>query len=132
MRMALPWHISVMSLAGAEAMFDDHEGLQEKVKHNNKWMDRFYEEFKKIGLKPFKAHGNYMLIDANDFGYTSQEIYDMAFAMKVAVKTIPPIHGKPGYFRITPGTDEENERCLEVMKKIFAKQKGRVERKLKN
>ena len=29
-RLALPWHISVMSLAAAEAMLDDKEGLQEK------------------------------------------------------------------------------------------------------
>ena len=29
-----------------------------------------------------------------------------------------------GYFRITPGTDEENKRCIEVMKKIFSKKKG--------
>lgn len=41
-------------------------------------MDRFYDEFVRVGLKPFKAHGNYMLVDANDFGYTSKEIYDMA------------------------------------------------------
>ncbi len=123
-KMALPWHISVMSLAAANAMLDDKESLKKKVEHNNRWMDRYYEEFKKMGLKPFKAHGNFMLIDANEFGYTSKEIFNMAFAMKVSVKTIGTIHGQSGYFRITPGTDEENERCLEAMKKIFSKKKG--------
>ncbi len=123
-RMALPWHISVMSLAAAEAMLDDKESLREKVEYNNRWMERFYDEFTKMGLKPFPAHGNYMLVDANDFGYTSQEIYDMAMERKVAVKTIPPIHGKPGYFRITPGTEEENERCIKVLKEIFSRKKG--------
>jgi len=123
-KMALPWHISVMSLAAANAMLDDKESLKKKVEHNNRWMDRYYEEFQKMGLKPFKAHGNFMLIDANDFGYTSKEIFNMAFAMKVSVKTIETIHGQSGYFRITPGTDEENTRCLKAIKKIFSKKKG--------
>jgi len=123
-RMALPWHISVMSLAAAEAALDDKESLMEKVNYNNRWMERFFDEFTKIGLKPFKPHGNYMLVDANDFGYTSQEIYDMALERKVALKTIPPIHGKPGYFRITPGTEEENERGIKVIREIFSKKKG--------
>ncbi len=123
-RMALPWHISVMSLAGAEAMFDDKESLNMKVEHNNGWMKRFAEEFTKWGLKPYDPHGNYMLVDANAFGYSSQEIYNMAFAKNVALKTIPAIHGQNGYFRITPGTNEENERCLVVLKEIFSKKKG--------
>jgi len=123
-RMALPWRISVMALAGAEAMLDDAASLKEKIKHNNEWMARFYKELKALGLKPFEAHGNFMLVDANDFGYTSKEIYDMAFALKVAMKTISTLHGKAGYFRITTGTEEENKRCLEVLKKIFSKKKG--------
>jgi histidinol-phosphate aminotransferase len=123
-KLALPWHISVMALAGAEAMLDDKESLREKVKHNNDWMEKYFNELKAIGLKPFRAHGNYMLVDASDFGYTSKEIFDMAFAQKVSMKTIPAIHGRSGYFRLTPGTDEENKRCLEVLKKIFSKKKG--------
>lgn len=120
-RVGLPWNLSLMSLAAAEAMLDDKESLNKKVKHNNDWMDRFYAELSELGLKPFRPHGNYMLVDANDFGYTSQEIFDMAMEYNVALKTIGAIHGKTGYFRITPGLDEENERCLIAIKKIFSK-----------
>lgn len=123
-RVSLPWNLSLMSLAAAEAMLDDTEGLRKKVEHNNSWMNRFYKELKEIGLKPFDPHGNYMLIDANEFGYSSEEIFEMAMKEKVAVKKLGPIHGKNGYFRITPGTDEENERCLVALKKIFARKKG--------
>ena len=118
-QVGLPWNLSLMNLAAGEAALEDTDHLARKVKHNNDWMDRYFKEFTEMGLKPFVAHGNYMLVDANDFGLTSQEIYDKAMEDKVAVKVIGPIHGKAGYFRITPGTDEENERCLRTMRRIF-------------
>ena len=31
---------------------------------------------------------------------------------QVLIKTIKPINGKDGYFRVTPGTPEENERFV--------------------
>ena len=124
-RVSLPWNLSLMNLAAAEAVMEDTEHLALKVKHNNDWMKVFYKEFTDLGLKPFEPHGNYMLIDANDFGLTSQEIYDKAMEDKVAVKTFEPIHGKAGYFRITPGTNEENERCIKTMRRIFGDKDAR-------
>ena len=118
-QVSLPWNLSLMNLAAGEAILEDTEHVEKMVKHNNDWMDRYYKEFTALGLKPFKAHGNYMLVDANDFGLTSEEIYDKAMEDNVAVKVIEPIHGKAGYFRVTPGTDEENERCLKAMRRIF-------------
>ena len=40
-------------------------------------------------------------------------------AEKVFLKRISPIHGKGGYFRVTPGLDEENERFLKFIKDYF-------------
>ena len=111
-QVVLPWNLSLMNLAAGEAMLEYTEHLVMMVKHNNDWMERFYEEFTKLGLKPFKAHGDYMLVDASDFGLMSQQINDKAMEDNVAIKYIEPIHGKDGYFRITSGTNEENERCI--------------------
>jgi histidinol-phosphate/aromatic aminotransferase/cobyric acid decarboxylase-like protein len=35
------------------------------------------------------------------------------------LKKIGEIHGKTGYFRVTPGTDEENERFLTFIREYF-------------
>ena len=40
-------------------------------------------------------------------------------AEKIFLKRISPIHGKGGYFRVTPGLDEENERFLKFIKDYF-------------
>jgi len=120
--MFLPWNVSLMSAAAAEAIIDNPEEVEAKVRHNNRWMDIFYEELQKVGLKPYPAHGNYMLVDATMTGKSTDEILQAAREThKVLLKKIGPIHGKTGYFRITPGTDEENERFLKFAREYFGK-----------
>jgi histidinol-phosphate aminotransferase len=118
--MFLPWNVNLMSAAAAEAILDNPGEIQTKVEHNNRWMDIFYEELQKLGLKPYKAHGNYMLVDATMTGKTTAEILAAAIDMeKIYLKRIGEIHGKSGYFRVTPGVDEENERFLKFIKNYF-------------
>ena len=118
--MFLPWNVSLMSAAAADAILDNPEEVKAKVEHNNRWMDIFYEELQKLGLKPYKAHGNYMLIDATMTGKTTAEILEAAIDIeKIFLKRIGDIHGKTGYFRVTPGTDEENERFLKFIRSYF-------------
>jgi histidinol-phosphate aminotransferase len=118
--MFLPWNVNLMSAAAAEAILDNSEEIQAKVEHNNRWMDIFYEELQKLGLKPYKAHGNYMLVDATMTGKSTAEILEAALDMeKIYLKRIGEIHGRTGYFRVTPGVDEENERFLKFIRNYF-------------
>ena len=117
--MFLPWNVSLMSAAAAEAILDNPEEIEAKVKHNNRWMDIFSEELKKVRLNPFPTHGNYMLVDATMSGKTTEEILTAALDQKIFLKRIGEIHGKSGYFRVTPGTDEENERFIQFIRTYF-------------
>ncbi len=118
--MFLPWNVSLLSAAAAEAILDNPEEVEAKVKHNNAWMDKFYAELKKLGLNPYPAHGNYMLIDATMSGKTTEEILEAARETHgVLLKRISPIHGKSGYFRVTPGSDEECERFMKFINEYF-------------
>jgi len=117
--MFLPWNVSLMSAAAAEAILDNPEEIAAKVKHNNRWMDTFSKELKAMGLNPFPTHGNYMLVDATMTGKTTDEILKAALDQKIFLKRIGEIHGKSGYFRVTPGTDEENERFIQFIRTYF-------------
>ena len=74
---------------------------------------------KKLGLKPYPANGNYMLIDGTMTGKTTDEILQAALDEKIYLKKIGDIHGKTGYFRVTPGTDEENEKFMKFIRSYF-------------
>jgi len=118
-KMFLPWNVSRMSAAAAEAIIDNPNEVKTKVEHNNRWMDTFTEELKKVGLKPYPAHGNYMLIDGSMTGKTTAEILAAALAENIYLKKIGEIHGKSGFFRVTPGTDEENEKFVAFVRSYF-------------
>ncbi len=118
-RIFLPWNVSRMSAAAAEAIIDNPDEVKEKVDHNNKWMAIFTEELKKLGLKPYPANGNYMLIDGTMTGKTTEEILKAGLESKIFLKKIGEIHGKSGYFRVTPGKDEENERFIKFIREYF-------------
>ena len=117
--MFLPWNVSLMSAAAAEAILDNPVEIRDKVEHNNRWMDTFYKELEKLGLKPYPAHGNYMLVDATMTGKTTAEILAAALEEKIYLKKIGEIHGKTGYFRVTPGSDAENEKFMAFIRKYF-------------
>ena len=117
--MFLPWNVSLMSAAAAEAILDNPEEIEAKVKHNNGWMDAFSKELKAMGLNPFPTHGNYMLVDATMTGKTTEEILNAALDQKIFLKRIGEIHGRSGYFRVTPGTNEENERFIQFIRTYF-------------
>ncbi len=117
--MYLPWNLSLMAIAAGEAILDTGEVVQ-KVEYNNDWMKKFSDALAAKGCKPFEAHGNYMLVDASQSGKTSAEIVQAAQDMQqVIIKTIKPINGKEGYFRITPGTPEECERFMAFVEAYF-------------
>jgi histidinol-phosphate/aromatic aminotransferase/cobyric acid decarboxylase-like protein len=108
-----------MAMAAAETILDTGE-VKDKVKYNNDWMDTFVKELKAVGLKPFPPHGNYMLVDASVTGKTSAEIVQAAMdTEKLFIKTIKPINGKEGYFRVTPGTPAEGERFVRFVRNYF-------------
>jgi histidinol-phosphate aminotransferase len=117
--MYLPWNLSLMAIAAAEAILDTGE-VKDKVVYNNTWMATFVKELEAKGLKPFPPHGNYMLIDASSSGKTSAEIVQAGADMQqLFIKTIKPINGKEGYFRVTPGTPAECERFVTFVREYF-------------
>ena len=117
--LALPWNLGYPSLLAAEAALDDAETLQRNVDYMSRRNVAFAETLAGLGLKPLHAAGNFLMIDANASGKTSQEIFDAALQAGVILKTIGAVHGKKGYFRITPGTDQENERAMAFFKSYF-------------
>ncbi len=124
-KMQLPWNISLLSLAAAEAVFDEEEELKRKAAYNNAGVDYLCKELTKVpGLRPFYSHGNYVLIDATDAGATGKEIVDYIFEKTgVILKYFAPLRGRNGFFRISLGTHEENSLCVHAIKKFFENRK---------
>jgi histidinol-phosphate aminotransferase len=119
-KVQIPWSASVMSIAAAEAILDHKEELARKAEFNRKSVDFFCKALGEIpGVKPYHSHGNYILVDASETGKSSQEIVRAMYEKGFIIKTMPELHGRKGLFRITPGTEEENKRLAEELRKFL-------------
>jgi len=119
-KVQIPWNASLMSLAAAEAALDDQESLSARVKHNNENMDRFCTELGNIpGIRPFPAVGNFLLVDATDTGKSGKEVADYAMERGLMIKNMGSFHGRDGFFRLTFGTDSENERLMKTLMEFY-------------
>ena len=120
-KMQVPWNVSILSIAAAEAALEEEEELKRKAAYNNAGVDYVCKELSKMpGVKPYYSHGNYVLIDATDSGVTGKEIVDYVFEKAgVMLKYFAPLRGRNGFFRISLGTHEENSHCIHSIKKFF-------------
>ena len=124
-KMQVPWNASLLSLAAAEAAWDEGEELKRKSAYNNAGVDYVCKELSRIpGVKPYYSHGNYVLIDATDTGVTGKEIVDYVFEKDgVMIKAFAPLRGRGGFFRVSLGTHEENTICVQSVKRFFEDRK---------
>jgi histidinol-phosphate aminotransferase len=121
-KIQMPWSPGLLSIAAAEAALDDTEALNQKISFNNAQMKYLYDEMKKIsGLKPYITYGNYMIVDATDLGVKGQEVVDYLLeTKKIMIKAVKTLEKRPGIFRISVGTADENRACVEGIKEFFA------------
>jgi histidinol-phosphate aminotransferase len=121
-KIQIPWSTSLLSIAAAEAALDDKEGLNQKIAFNNAQMEYIYDELSKVtGLRPYFSYGNYIIVDATDLGINGQEVVDYLLEKKkIMIKAVKTLRDRPGIFRISMGTAEENRACVEGIKAFVA------------
>lgn len=119
-KVQITWSASVMSLAAAEAILDHDAELKQKRELARASIDFFCKTLAEIpGVKPYHSHGNYMLVDASETGKTSKEIVGRMQQEGFLIKPMPGLHGRKGFFRITPGTEKENRELADALKKYL-------------
>ena len=118
-RLSLPWNMSFPTLLAAEAALDDTATLERNVAYINQWLGRFADVLRELGARPLAPAGNFLLTDAGAFGRTTKEIYKAGVEAGVITKTVGPVNGREGYFRVTPGTEDENERTIAFFRSYF-------------
>ena len=77
---------------------------------------RLYEQIEELavkdGLTRLYTHRHFQT-------RMGEEILQAGLDNNIFLKKIGEIHGKTGYFRVTPGTDEENERFMKFIREYF-------------
>ena len=110
-----PFNVNGIGQIGALAALEDHEHLR-KTKHLVDLGRAYFEnEFRAMKLKFNPSAGNFVFVNVGD----GPAVFKKLLAMKIIVR---PLRGYnlPEWLRITVGTMEQNEKCIDALKKILA------------
>ncbi|HYG22665.1 MAG TPA: histidinol-phosphate transaminase [Verrucomicrobiae bacterium] len=112
-----PFNINAIAQAGAIAALDD-EAHMEKTRENNRRGLLFYQAaFNELQLEFVASSANFVLVKVGE----GQRVFNDLQRLGVIVR---PMGGYqlPEWIRISVGSPQENERCLQAVRKVLSPQ----------
>ncbi|REK77241.1 histidinol-phosphate transaminase [Paenibacillus paeoniae] len=109
-----PFNTTRIAQAGALGSLKDDAFVASCKKHNLEGIRYFTEQFDRLGLTYFPAHGNFILVDAKR---SSGEVFDALLRKGVIVKGRWANY--PTYIRVSIGTSEQNSAFIEAFEQVL-------------
>lgn len=111
-----PFNVSRLAQVAALAALDDVEHVRRSVEMNRRGLEVFACELPRLGLRYVPSYGNFVFVET---GNDAQQDYKALLKQGVIVRPLG-FMGLPRAMRVTVGTEEENRRFLEALKKVLA------------
>lgn len=122
-KLKTPFNTSGVAQAAALAALDDHAHVKRCVETNAVERRRLSEGLVKLGLRPIASETNFVFIPV---GPEAKEIGDELLHLGVIVRPLGWM-GFPEAIRISIGTAEENDKCLDAMSLVLGRRAGKSE-----
>lgn len=110
-----PFSINSIAIAAAKAALGEGHYLKTVLNNNKKGKIFYYRAFDNLSLDYIPTEANFILVK---IGEEAESITKKLFEEKILVRWMGP-YGMPHYIRVTIGKPEENERFIEVLKKLI-------------
>ncbi|QAY66152.1 histidinol-phosphate transaminase [Paenibacillus protaetiae] len=109
-----PFNTSRAAQAAAKAAVADQAFIDFCRTENNKGIAYLSEQFDRLGLSYFPAHGNFIMVDT---GLPSPQVFDALLRKGVIVR--PGWACYPTYIRVSIGKEEENRKFLNAFEQVL-------------
>ena len=120
-RSRIPWNVSLIALAAAEAALMDEDDHKRKRENTINGREYLINELNKIpGIKSYSSQGNFVLFDASALGKNSEEIKNDIIARGIFIRPMEGHGTRPGFMRVTVGTPEQNQKFIAIFTKYVA------------
>lgn len=114
-RVRSPFNVNELAQIGATAALQDASFVKRSVAHVWQQMDTVFPRLKELGLTPVPSQANFILFD------THQDAAALNIALLKRGVILRPVanYGHPTYFRMTLGTEQENQRALQALQEVL-------------
>lgn len=114
-RVRQPFNTNLLAQAAAVAALDDAAHIARSVEMNARGRDFMQTSLSAMGLRALPTMGNFITVNV---GRTAQPVYHALLRQGVIVRPVAN-YAMPDYLRITIGTDEQSERCLQALDTVL-------------
>ena len=113
----LPFNVNRLAAAGALAALEDRAFVAKSQKMNSEGKKYLYSKLDGLKLKYLKTEANFIFIDA---GRNTDKVFMELMKQGVIIRPLSSF-GFGEAIRVTIGTEEQNKRFIEALKKVFQK-----------
>jgi len=118
-RVKLPWTVSDITMAAANAALDDVAEFEQRMVELRAAREQLIVGLGRIGgLRALPSDGNFVLVDVSEFGVSAERFVDDVLREGVLIRSLTVHHAARSYIRITVGTAEQNRRCLRAIEQV--------------
>ena len=110
-----PFNVNALAQSAAIAALQDDHHVAVVRENNEQGREQYYAFFDEAGLAYCKTQGNFVLVNVGD----GMAVFDAMQRRGVIVRA--GFGGLKEYIRISIGTKEENDRCLQVLAEVLVK-----------
>ena len=115
-----PFNVNSMAQVAGIAALKDKAFVKKVFEHNQKWLKRFPDELKEIGLEVTPSVANFVLVHFSKDSQKSAEQADLFLQNRGIIVRRMLSYGLPNALRITIGNDEEMEELLSALKEFMS------------
>jgi histidinol-phosphate aminotransferase len=112
-RVRQPFNVNLPALAAAEAALDDKEFLNKSKKINAEGIAQVSQGLKAMGFKYIDGKANFLAAQIPN----AEEVFIKLQKLGIIVRPLKG-YGMTGWLRLTIGTQAQNNRLLDELKKI--------------
>ncbi len=110
-----PFNANAIAQAGALAGLSDQDHQQRTKANNDTGRDYLQAQFDDMGLEYVPSFANFVLVKVGDGDRVFSEMLKRGIILR-AMRS----YKLPDWVRISVGTPEQNERCIEVLREVLA------------
>jgi len=116
LKVKLPFEPSTLAQAAGIAALADKEFLHKSLQLNARGLKFLTEGLRAIGLNVISSEANFVMVVLSDAAQAAQLTTDL-LEQGIIIRPLASF-GLPNCVRISTGTDEDNQRCVDAMRKL--------------
>ena len=118
LKVKLPFEPSGTASAAALGALEDREFMLQTVDHNARGLSFLRQSFNELGFKAVPSAANFLMIVLED-AIQASRIFERLLTKGIIVRPLKTT-GLPSCLRVSVGTQEENELCMDAFERVRA------------